>query len=109
MAQVEHVLLIGQETVAPEQSAELAHLVPEEREVAVLDVEVMVLDERKDRAGERQALVERLTLAVGQERPVLLRDPLSLRQHLLERARDVLGRLEPLDVGTNRSDRPRRG
>ena len=108
MAQVEDVLLLGQEPESCEESAELAHLVPEEREVAVLDVEVVVLDEREDRAGERQALVERPAFLLGQEGAVLLGDPLSLGQHPLEGARDVLARLEPLDVGADRGDRQRR-
>ena len=58
VAQVEDVLRLGEEPVVGEQRAELAHLVPEDREEPVLDVEVVVLDERVDRAREREALVE---------------------------------------------------
>ena len=58
MAEQEDVLLVRQEPVARQECPELAHLVPEDRHVAMVDVEVVVLDIGEDRAGEREALVE---------------------------------------------------
>ena len=70
-----------------EERAELAHLVPEDREVAVVDVEVVVLDVREDSPREREALVEGGALLLGDELAVLGGDPLALRD---DRARTVV-------------------
>ena len=74
--------------------AELADLVPEDRVVPVLDVEVVVLDER-DTPGARARSTCRNALAVvigRQELAVLAGDPLALGQDLLQRPVDVLAR-----------------
>ena len=73
VAQEEDVFLVDQETVRSEQRPELARLVPEDREVPVVDVEVVVLDVGKDFPRERKALVEGLNRLVSEERAVLER------------------------------------
>ena len=54
--QEEDVLAVREEAVRHEDVAELAHLVPEDRVVPVLHVEVVVLDVRVDRARELDEL-----------------------------------------------------
>ena len=77
-----------------EQRAELAHLVPEDRVVPVLDVEVVALDVREDRPRQPEVLIERRSrLVVGQQRSVLVGDPVALGADRGERAGDVLARL----------------
>ena len=60
-----------------EECAELANFVPEDRQVAVIDVEVVVLDVGEDRPSEREALVERPTVLLGEQRAILAGDLLA--------------------------------
>ena len=71
----------------------------------MLDVEVVVLDERVDGPSQRQALGERLAQVVGEQRAVFLGDPLALREHGVVRARDVLAGLEAPDIRADGADR----
>src|SRR4029078_13528459 len=87
-----------------EERPELAHLVPEDREVPVVDLEVVVLDVGEDRWGGGEALVEASAQSVRDQRAVLLGDPLPLRKHRLGGACDVLAGAEPRDVGADRPD-----
>ena len=81
VAKVEDVLAVGEKPVAGEQGAELSHLVPEDREVPVIDVEVVVLDVGEDGACELETLVEDLTRLAGQQRAVPLGDRVTLGEH----------------------------
>ena len=105
MAEQEHVLAVRKEPVARQERTERAHLVPEDREVAMVDVEVMVLDVGEHRAGEREALVEGLAKLRREQRAVLLGDALTLGQSSFARTRDVLAGVESRDVGADRLDR----
>ena len=105
MAEVEDVLPVGQVVVPGEQRPELASLVPEDGEVAVVDVEVVILDVRVDRSSEREALVECVALLGREQRAMLRGDALPLREQGLGGACDVLARAEPRDVGADRPDR----
>ena len=91
-----------------EQGAELAHLVPEDRQVPVVDVEIVVLDVREHDPGEMQARVEGGALRLGQQLAVLGGDSLALRQDRRLRTCDVLAGGEPPDVRPDRHDRERR-
>ena len=71
--------------MARQERPELAHLVPEDREVAVVDVEVMVLDVGEHHAGEREALVEGLAQLRREQRAVPLGDALTLRERSFAR------------------------
>ena len=86
MAEQEDVLLVRQEPVARQECPELAHLVPEDRHVAMVDVEVVVLDIGEDHAGEREALVESAAHLGREQRPVLTGDALPLCEHCLPRS-----------------------
>jgi hypothetical protein len=106
--QVEDVLRVVEEPVRAEDLAELADAVPEDRVVPVLDVEVVVLDVRIDAPREADELVERGPVVVGREQlAVLARDPLALRDDLVERPVDLLAGLELLDVAAERVERHR--
>src|SRR5262245_10837793 len=105
VTQVEDVLSLGQEPVPGEQRAELANLVPEDRQVAVVDVEVVVLDVRKDEPGECKALVEGAATVLVDQRAILFRNPLTLCERGVARTRNVLAGLEAGDVGADRLDR----
>ncbi len=63
--EVEDVLRVGEEPVARQQRAELPDLVPEDRVVPVLDVEVVALDVREHEAREPEVLVERSDRLLG--------------------------------------------
>jgi hypothetical protein len=58
--QVEDVFGVVEEGRSRQEGAELPHLVPEVCEVAMLDVKVVVLDEREHRSAERESFVEGL-------------------------------------------------
>lgn len=64
----------------------------------MLDVEVVVLDERIHRAGERQALFERRPRLLGEECTVFSRDALTLGEYGGRWARDVLACFELSNV-----------
>ena len=108
MTQEEDVLGLLDEPLSGETGAELPHLVPEQREVPVLDVEVVVLDERKDGPGEREPVVKGLPELARHQSAVFLADPVALRDDRFERTCDVLARLETLDIRADRRDRDAR-
>ena len=83
VAQVEHILPVGQVGVAREQRSELADLVPEDREVAMVDVEVVVLDVREDLARAREAVVEGSAELRRHQGAMLLGDTLALGEQSL--------------------------
>ena len=88
-----------QEAVAREQRAELAHLVPEDRVVPVLDVEVVALDVREHRPREAEVLVERAPASssgAASRYSAVMRSRSA--RHRVERPVDVLAGLQALDV-----------
>ena len=104
--EVEDVFLHLEEPMLDKDASQLAHLVPEDRVMPVLHVEVVVLDVGVDAPGERDEVVEGLPiLLAGQQLTVFAGDPLALAGDLLERAGDVLARLELLDVAPHRGER----
>ena len=103
---VEDVLGVVEEPVAGEQRAELPHLVPEQRVVPVLDVEVVALHVGEHRSRETQVLIERREhLRVSQQRAALAGDAVSFGADLSDRTGDVLAILQPLDVVAEVSQR----
>ena len=62
--EVEDVVCLVEEPVADQQLTELPGLVPEQRVVPVLDVEVVALDVGEDQAREAERLVEGLARVV---------------------------------------------
>ena len=97
--EVEDVLGVVDEPVAREQRAELPDLVPEERVVPVLDVEVVALNVGEHEPRKAQVPLERGDRVVPlEQRPVLGADPVALGAHLCQRAAEVLAGLESLDV-----------
>ena len=57
--EIEDVLGVVEEPVPRQERAELPHLVPEERVVPVLDVEVVALDVGEHEPREPEVLIER--------------------------------------------------
>ena len=83
MTQEEDVLLVDQKAVPGKERAELAHLVPENGVVPVIDVEVVVLDVGEHGAGEGKLLVECLSNLLGKKGAMLVGDPVAFGDHLL--------------------------
>src|SRR4029079_11708431 len=95
----EDVLPVLEEPDARQERTERAHLVPEDREVAMVDVEVMVLDVGEHLAREGEALVERLEQLRREQRAVPLGDALTLGERSFARKRDLLAGVQSRDVG----------
>ena len=89
----EDLFFVVEESSCGDHRAELSHLVPEVGVVEVLAVEVVVLYEREDLAGEADELVELVLLGPAEQRLVLARDSLPLGDDPCHVAVDVLSAL----------------
>ena len=107
-AELEDVLLVLEEPVLREESAELAHLVPEPREEPVVAEELVLLDVGEHGAREREQLLEGLARLVVEQPPVLLGEPVSLARELLGRTLDLLAVPEGPHVADDRRVRDAR-
>ena len=97
--EVEDVLGVVDEPVASQKRAELAHLVPEDRVVPVLDVEVVALHVREYEPSQAEVLIERSDRVVPvEQRPVLGADPVALGAHLRQRAAEILAGRESREL-----------
>ena len=93
--EVEDVLGVVEEPVARQQRAELPDLVPEDRVVPVLDVEVVALHVREHEPREAEVLIERGGGVVRQSSSARYSraDPVALGADLGQRAAEVLAGL----------------
>ena len=89
--EIEDVLGVVEEPVACQQRTELPDLVPEDRVVPVLDVEVVALHVREHEPREAEVLIERGDgVVLVEQRAVLGADPVALGADLGQRAAEVL-------------------
>src|SRR3954466_6560783 len=106
--EVEEVVALSQDAGPDDAVCDRAHLVPEHRVVAVLDVEVVVLQVRADEARQSEAVVEGGALGIGrQQRAVLRGYAIAALQELLARARERLAAVDAGDVAGERGPRDR--